>query len=234
MSRDKFNKIVECDKIRFASVAELRKNDSNEVKYPKKNEDIFDDIDFDYNEKLRSATIPPTPRSENLYNWRRDENNRDRQIFVNSWFMGEQEHAEMWREYAPNKEDITIQSTLESVIESLNDNHRLLFVDKVVYGDLQSMVVLPKHGLQRAIYKDKKKYEFESELRFMLDGVYEIILHNRIDDNFRFVAVNLNKMIKRLVISPNADRTDLASLEAYLKSNRISVQVRASSLNGHT
>ena len=225
MCRQKFECIVETGKIRFARPDELRETDPNEFRYPKPNEDTLDDIDHYNNEVTRYSRIPPGTRADAPYNWRQSAREYDNQLYSLSWSMRNEESCEMWRRFAPNSQDVVIQCTMGSFLESIKNEKRLLFCKKPRYGDREK-TLLPLGSLARAMFKEEEQFKVESELRFILDAtLYTLNIPERtireVAPEFRFLNVDLNALIEKVMISPKADDKDLSELDAYLKENHI-------------
>ncbi|MFC7069504.1 hypothetical protein [Halobaculum lipolyticum] len=150
-----------------------------------------------------------------------------RHTFLNCWHMNDGESAAMWDLYLKADQGICIESTYESLIESIDDEQDI-FVSKIQYIDYESRIP-PGWGADGHIgdtitpFTHKRtSYEHEQELRAIIhdlpwhseEGEREItpdeIRSSDLDESAyepgRSVNVDLSELIEGIHVSPESDK----------------------------
>lgn len=117
--------------------------------------------------------------------------------YVNCWSMNEVESEAMWRLYSRDMRcGVAIQTTFERLFFAL-DAMSNFKIGKVNYVNFDENFVVNGHD---SVWYKRKSLEYEHEVRAI---VRKIPNHNAIFSNE--VAVDLDKLIARVVISPEAE-----------------------------
>lgn len=149
--------------------------------------------------------------------------------WINCWHINEEESYAMWKIYSGNNKGVAIQSTIDRLYKSKNeDNIDSFYLGKVVYGN-HFKDNTPEQLFGTVLFKNNP-YIYENELRaiikrnkFVLNGenmiyhnIHEIREYNKnnkfpikiLDEPDYFpdgidVKVNLNLLIDKIFVSPD-------------------------------
>jgi|WetSurMetagenome_2_1015567.scaffolds.fasta_scaffold04149_6 hypothetical protein len=137
---------------------------------------------------------------------------------VNCWHINSHESDAMWRIYLKTNEGVAIQSNISRITEALQDCTENIYASKVRYIDYSSGIYhhpieYPVETLNTITPVIHKRFEFSHECEFRL---FQEIRESTIDlsgeywtkqENSRgkFINVDINKLIERIVFSPSAD-----------------------------
>lgn len=122
-------------------------------------------------------------------------------LAVNCWHINENESVAMWDIYLKGSPGVAIQSTVQNLEKSFNNDALRPLIGKVHYLSENDLIPEPDgfNGLNAVLWK-WKSYEYEHELRAVLISRLEhLYKYNGI-----YVPVDLNQLIQKIIISPKA------------------------------
>jgi hypothetical protein len=122
-------------------------------------------------------------------------------LFVNCWHMNDYESPAMWNLYAARHDSICIQSTFRKLQRSLSAH---VFLGTVEYIDYNKEYISIEDAFQYIVHK-RKSFEHERELRAVIWRIKSEDRFKIIEDRGMLVPVQLDKLIERIYINPNAD-----------------------------
>ena len=130
-------------------------------------------------------------------------------VGLSCWHINGFESEGFWKLYLPDNEGVAIQSTVEGLVESIDDNpSQHVSIGLVTYVDYERFHIDLNNELLPLFYK-RKEFEYERELRAIVGlrrrdgrGGYHWI-RSPLDGGVH-VGVDLEKLIHRVVLSPGA------------------------------
>jgi hypothetical protein len=148
------------------------------------------------------AEIPEAAHRKNYQLMLKTVPNTKVKLFVNCWHMNENESLAMWKLYAATDDSICIQSTYACLCSQM---HTHALVGMVNYIDYEKDHI-EVGNLFNYITHKRRSFEHERELRAVLwlpniKGKLEMAA----EDRGLVAPVDLNQLIERVFINPNAD-----------------------------
>jgi hypothetical protein len=137
---------------------------------------------------------------------------------INCWHLNQGESAAMWDLYG-NSKGIAIRSTVGRLKESLKDELRKICLCKVEYGEARNALISP-------LCSKRKSFEHEREIRLYLIEPDR----SHCDGAGTLVSVNLNYLIQRVYLAPNADPEMRSKIEHELYEHGVSAKTVQSRL----
>lgn len=155
-------------------------------------------------------------------------------IFVNSWNIDEDEANLMWESYLKQDFGIAIQSTFKRLRNCFQNNSNLkVRMLKIKYIDFKVEKFSELDGYLYFAHK-KKIYKYENELR----AITLFMPHERHEipkEDFTFpgiyVPVNLDTLIKKIVVSPKAELWYVDLVKSIICEYNLKKKVEKSSLD---
>jgi len=163
-------------------------------------------------------------------------------FIVNCWHINNGESDAMWRLYLKTNEGVAIQSTVKDLIESFKENEDQIMLSKVRYLDYQKDIYYhPKdypingyNAISPIIHK-RLAFSHESELRVFRqinDAIHDIhYWDNQPNKKGKFISVNLNKLIKNIILPPTSDEGVKKVVQTLLKENNFDFLIERSKLD---
>jgi len=139
---------------------------------------------------------------------------------VNCWHQNEYESEAMWRLYSENNKGIVIQTTLQNLVESLDDER--IFLSEVKYINFNDEMLKPSdcvvNGHISPLLK-RKSFEHENEVRlfFQPDRDLAILSADEYHYPYELIDVDLSKLISKIYISPYAKEPYISSVIEMVK-----------------
>ena len=139
---------------------------------------------------------------------------------VNCWHQNEFESEAMWRLYSENNKGIAIQTTLQDLINSIDDER--VHISEVKYIDFQDKNLKPKdcvvNGHLSALLK-RKSFEHEKEVRlfFQPENDLNTLLAEDYKYQYQLIDINLSKLISKVYISPYASELFASSVKEVFR-----------------
>jgi hypothetical protein len=139
---------------------------------------------------------------------------------VNCWHQNEFESEAMWRLYSENNKGIAIQTTLQDLIDSIDDER--VHISEVKYIDFQDKNLKPKdcvvNGHLSALLK-RKSFEHEKEVRlfFQPENDLNTLLAEDYKYQYQLIDIDLSKLISKVYISPYASELFANSVKEVLR-----------------
>lgn len=166
---------------------------------------------------------------------------------VNCWNINDDEDLRMWNEYTNGTDGILIRSTLGRLRKALPCDKSITRIDRVKYVDLDTYRLGDYEASQaneRALLKSKS-FEFENELRILtLNIIFPYCLNddgtemNELQKkgpgqynqtrNGIYIKINVQHLIKKVIISPKANRHQMNLVKGLLRTFRIEAPVELS------
>lgn len=139
---------------------------------------------------------------------------------VNCWHQNEFESEAMWRLYSENNKGIAIQTTLQNLVDSIDDQR--IFLSEVKYINFSDEKLEPKdllvNGHLSPLLK-RKSFEHEKELRLFLQP--ENDLKSLSVPNYHYkhelIEVDISKLISKIYISPYATELFANSVKEVMR-----------------
>jgi len=138
-------------------------------------------------------------------------------IGICSWHLSEYESAAMWKLYLQSNEGVVIQSTFKKLDDSCKSFSELqIHTGLVKYTDYETEQIFQPSIFSRFMNK-RKNFDHEKEVRsiFFIQPKYDIdreiseyseeeidILCETITGNGKYIKVNINDLIEKVVVSP--------------------------------
>ncbi|MFC2123123.1 hypothetical protein ACFLRP_05510 [Bacteroidota bacterium] len=131
--------------------------------------------------------------------------------FISCWHLNEHESDAMWKLYLGNNKGIAIQSTVNSLKNSIKDKGNDIYIGKVKYIDYETEVMNGglDEGERYPFYHKRKSFEHEQELRLAIQHFKSIksggIIGAR-PPRYKGipVLVDLNLLIRRIYLAPTS------------------------------
>ena len=134
-------------------------------------------------------------RNEELNNFL--ENKLRKTHLISSWSFAERESFAMWKMYAKDKMGIAIETDLNSLQESFKNTDRNIYIGEVNYINDENYYFSTGNLFYPFVTK-LDFYSFENEIRCITVNQEDEIAESKL------VNVDLNLLIKKIHISPNA------------------------------
>ena len=131
-----------------------------------------------------------------------------RSHLINCWHVNENESFAMWKIYTKDSPSIAIQSTIGRLKLSFAVNSERIWIGEVEYIDFREWE--PKNrffngdipNTLKAFFLKWHYFKYENEIRAVINKAYS----NHKKEIGISVSVNLNELIERIYLSPDADQ----------------------------
>lgn len=139
---------------------------------------------------------------------------------VNCWHQNEFESEAMWRLYSENNKGIAIQTTFQSLVDSIDDQR--VFLSEVKYLNFHDENLKPSdcvvNGHLSPLLK-RKSFEHEREVRlfFQPQNDRETLAAEDYKYEHHLVEVNVSTLISKIYISPYAQEPFISSVREVVK-----------------
>ncbi|MFA5012135.1 MAG: DUF2971 domain-containing protein [Ignavibacteria bacterium] len=217
MDFTKFVSLLDSKSLFFPSAKKLQKID------PWEGSELKNELDYDLRNELR---IWNKSKNDNQNIIQSDfehlkecakgwENGYEHQCninFISCWHYNQTESAAMWRLYLKSNEGLCIRTDIESFKKSFHNSKENIFIGKVRYKDYENDIYYSDYDMSKVgfaganmflpfIHK-RKIYEHEKEYRaiaFIIDDSWK-------DKNGILVNVDLNVLIKEIIVAPSSQK----------------------------
>lgn len=131
-------------------------------------------------------------------------------ILLNCWHANEGESTGMWKLYCGDGNGVAIQSTFKRLADSFQDFENDVYIGKIQYVDYETEVIPEGNIFSPFLYK-RKNFAHEQELRACVllapldKGDRKMDLDVARCKKGKYVPVNLNILIDKVVAPPNAE-----------------------------
>lgn len=152
-------------------------------------------------------------------------------VFVNCWHRSRDDSMAMWGLYGGSSCAVAVTTTVDQLATALD-------AAKLPYEIAMRKVTYVKHWREPELnikpysnvfaYK-VKAYDFEKEVRVILDQFHQTFNHPSSDHGVR-VPVKLNSFLRSIVVSPESPPWYMAVIENCTKQYGVTVDVRRSKL----
>ena len=141
--------------------------------------------------------------------------------YINCWHANEYESAAMWKLYSNTKESIAIQTDYKTLKDILNEK---IYLGIVKYIDYEQDF-LPEGNLFNPFMHKRKSFEHENEVR-------AIIMDLKMGEFKEGININIdvNKLIKKIYISPTAPSWIINLTKEISKKYNINANIKNSDL----
>ena len=141
--------------------------------------------------------------------------------YINCWHANEYESAAMWKLYSNTKESIAIQTDYKTLKDILNEK---IYLGIVKYIDYEQDF-LPEGNLFNPFMHKRKSFEHENEVR-------AIIMDLKMGEFKEGININIdvNKLIKKIYISPTAPSWIINLTKEISKKYNINANIKKSDL----
>lgn len=142
-------------------------------------------------------------------------------VVVNCWHQNDFESEAMWKLYSDSHKGIAIQTTAESLVESVIDpRSSAIYFSEIKYINYDSPDLKPGdcvvNGNIGPLLK-RTAFQHENEARLYFSPKKKYINPSEAKPTPEFVAVDINKLIHKIFISPYASEPFPSSVECVLK-----------------
>jgi hypothetical protein len=178
--------------------------------------------------QAQGGTITEKGR-ENMAIHLRRRNQLQAQFFLNCWHMNEDEALAMWKLYTSHGDAVCVRSTYKDLAQHLPEQ---CFLGCVTYLDYRTQHFDLTNMLSQIVHK-RESFEHERELRAVLwdHGNPPLTFEHANGEAGRIVPINLAKIIKDVLVSPNANPPLHEVVEAVTRKYGLEVPVRQSDAN---
>jgi hypothetical protein len=135
-------------------------------------------------------------------------------VVISCWTAGASEDLRMWREYGKSSNAVAIETTVGALRASLGPDFLII---PVTYLDFGNHSIPKRHSLQPYFFK-RSHFSWEREVRVI--GNME--MGKRIGTP-RFVPIDLQRVVNRLIISPFATSDYVGTIERALRAHSLSI-----------
>lgn len=150
--------------------------------------------------------------------------------YANCWHLKEHESYAMWRLYGKGNDSVAIQSTYHRLCESFHRYEKKVFVGLIQYLDYDTQE-MPSGNMYYAVMHKRREYVDDNELRAIVTwdqievagDVWTIPKETGVN-----VRVDLNTLIEKIWVSPNADDTFHDDVVAVSHKIGLKVPIRSS------
>ncbi len=122
-------------------------------------------------------------------------------ICVNCWHINNYESAAMWNSYLKTNEGIAIKTSLKKMKKAFLNVNQYIKAAKMIYADFDDDLLITNPATP--FHTKLKSYEYEQELRLMIDLNNEELNDKKYLDG-KFIDVDLIDLIDEIYISPNS------------------------------
>lgn len=127
-------------------------------------------------------------------------------IYASCWSLEKNENFLMWKSYAPEETGVLIESSIKSIIESLEIDDYELYVGRIKYRSEDTT-----SNLLSYLFSKEKFYKNEKELR-----IYFNSKHKQENSNAIILKCNPELLIKNITFSPCLDKRSRTLIENLL------------------
>lgn len=142
-------------------------------------------------------------------------------VVICCWASGIEEDPRMWSEYGQEQEAVALETTVGDLRRALGTDFLIV---PVSYVDFSRDTIPKEHSLQPFFFK-RRTFSWEREVRV----VGEMEIGKRIGSS-RLVPVDIGAVFRRVVISPAAPSSYLATVASLLESASLPLPVHESVL----
>lgn len=151
-------------------------------------------------------------------------------VFINCWHLNEYESAAMWKLYLKSEEGIAIQTTFDGIKQSLTACEEDIHIGQVNYIDHTRQKNL-NISLLEPFFTKRISFSHEQEVRLVYAPTPQ-------DENYKMnsgvtgksIQVDLNHLIDRVYVSPDADSWFVDIVKVVLKKFNVDAEVFHSDL----
>lgn len=142
-------------------------------------------------------------------------------VVVNCWHQNNFESEAMWKLYSDSQKGVAIQTTLKSLIDSIDDEKEdRIYFSEIKYIDYDNPDLQPQdcvvNGNIGPLLK-RKSFEHENEARLYFTPNKNYSKPEESNPKPEFVKVDTDKLIEKVYISPYAVEPYPSSVECILK-----------------
>lgn len=208
----KFLNLMETECLYFSNAENL--GDQSEGRYPKEVLELM----------LEQDKVNSNKCNENLNTFL--EKNLRSETLISSWTYNEKESFAMWKMYAKDKMGIAIKTDLESLKKAFNKTDRDVYIGEVNYFN-KNKFDYPIYSMYYPFLVKLDYYEFEKEIRCITSCTNDEVKESKL------VAVDLNELLKTILISPNSKPEFIKLLEIVRKEYNLNFKVELSEVNDY-
>lgn len=160
--------------------------------------------------------------------------------FVNCWSQADQESNTMWHTYGGSNDCVAIETDYDSLKRSIKDTRSSIYVGKVKYVDYETIAERIgwraswdwEWGSLSLFFTKRLEFSSESEVRAVIQyPVPDDTDAIPPDDRGIRVPVDLQRLIKRVVVNPEADSVLVERIRSTLRSKGLRDTVDNSTLS---
>lgn len=152
---------------------------------------------------------------------------RERKDFVVScWCRSKGESDMHWQTYGRDTEGVAIRSSVQQLKRALPSVGPNVYVGQVRYIDFEKSRIPREYPIQRTMYK-RLAFENDREIRAVIDAH---TTKGRFGPTGGFVKVDMNELVKEIVLSPMASRSLTEGVRAMVGLLGLGRRVRRSQL----
>lgn len=139
---------------------------------------------------------------------------------VNCWHQNEFESEAMWRLYSENSKGIAIQTTVQNLVDSIDDQR--IRLSEVKYINFNDESLNPKdfvvNGYLGALLK-RKSFEHEKEIRLFFQPQVdpELLKAEKYEYKSQLIDIDISQLISKIYISPYAKEPYISSVKEIIK-----------------
>lgn len=137
--------------------------------------------------------------------------------FTSCWHINDVQNERMWKEYANGKSSIAIETTYGNLLSAKEEMLLPIHIEQIRYFD--EPYVNQESYWFPFLFKRKGPFEWENELRL------SIYAYNYDNQTHLRVKVPLNKVIKKIHLSPLAKFHELTNLKQLFKMYKINLPI---------
>ena len=227
MDFTKLLSLLDKSELFFPSALILAEDDPYEGSYARGNLDYDPSKDPSFKDKNLKVLKNFQKVRENSRIFTRDFARRG--VYINSWYMSENESAAMWKCYTENKDGVAIQTTVGRLKAAIKDNLKETYIGKIIYINYE-VSAIPENNLFWNFVHKRKSFEHEKELRAMFIN-NELFNQSAELEKGVPIPIDIDELIEKIFISPTAPDWTKKLLESVLEKYKRNFVVKKSNLH---
>jgi hypothetical protein len=229
MSFAKLMVMLQTQRLYFATRNQLLNDDKWEGAYPIKKATFAALEVLTFGGARRTGSI-----DQQLERFAANQKDALNRIAVSCWHMSNFESAAMWRIYGDSSQAVAIESTVSDLIEAVSTSGYDVSIGEVTYveppPDNAPIHHAPLHDVMLSLFRKLRCFTYENELRAAIH-VTDHDLHLLGRDEWSGIPVDLKRLIKKVWISPRAQKWFYITVSLELRKAGVDVPVSGSYLD---
>ncbi|MFZ4798688.1 MAG: DUF2971 domain-containing protein [Bacteroidia bacterium] len=161
---------------------------------------------------------------------------------INCWHINGSESYDMWEKYSKKGSGVAIYSNADRLSECFINTKEKVCFSKIKYIDYKKDTFYNKgsypnfdYSLLKPIIFKNEKFKYENEYRIICDFIPNEEEKNNLLASFdrnkgRLISINVNSLIEKIILMPNADDKFISEIEELLLKYKFDFPIEKSKL----